>query len=102
MESKLQMSRRMKFLILLTYYKRNKLSNFSDFERFLGYETPQPDIRQLLDFLIEKEILIFYDKIYNIKRYKLNTKKLYNYIKELESYQMFYKLIDTKYTIIPL
>jgi len=61
---------------LLLSDKKNEFT-FSDLEKALNLNNPQPDLRQFLKELVEEEILIFSSKLINgYNLYKVNFKKL--------------------------
>lgn len=98
MENKLQLPRRLFFLIKLSYFK-GKSASISDYERYLGYHSPQPDVRETLQFLIEKEILIYYGKLLWVKQYKLNIKKLRDFLDELPAINELYEYFNEHHIV---
>ena len=84
------MPRRLVFLLKISFYEDKKIFSCSDLERYLGYKTGQPDVREILKLLEEKHILIFVDKLFGVKRYKLDRKMLRDYIDEIPAVNLLY------------
>ena len=63
----------------------------TDIERELQYKNPRPDIRKLIQYLINENILVQKKKIYNSKYYKINRKLLINFIDSLDITTLFYQ-----------
>ena len=77
--------RRLSFILALVDCNKHRTYNFADFERLVGYITPQPDIREVANILLEKEILVFKEKILGVKYYKINRKLLIKLIKTFDT-----------------
>lgn len=91
-DSELNLTRKLSFLLKLTFldnYKKAKC--FSEIERDLGFNSPQPDLRELLKFLEKKEVLILQDVVFGVKTYKIILRKLIDLIDDLKSTEEFYK-----------
>ena len=95
MESSFATPRKIKFLIELSFYDDKLVSTISDFERYLGFNTPQPDLRRLINYLIKEKILLQHDILYGRTRYKIDIKKLIALIDNLLITQDFYKYFST-------
>ena len=84
-----KLPRKIQFLLDLVAYDHKTESSFSDFERYLGYNKPQPDLRELLDFLEKQRILIYIRTNLGIKMYKLEYKKLLEMIENSDFFESF-------------
>lgn len=87
-KSFLRTPRKLKIIYDLAVMENKKILCFSDFERYLGYNTPQPDIREILKFLEDNSILNLVEIMRGVKLYKLNIKKLRSFLEDLDVYQM--------------
>ncbi|MGQ4874315.1 MAG: hypothetical protein ACP6IY_09625 [Promethearchaeia archaeon] len=96
------MPKRVEFLLILSKTKIKKPYSFSDFERELGYKLPRTDLRNVLKCLINNNVLTLIDTIGGFNRYKLNYRKLNQFIQKLEIYNYFFNYIDNKFTVITL
>lgn len=74
--------RKVEFLLRLSLLKEKTIS-ITDFEKMLGFKNPQPDVRLVFKLLIDEGIITYSDTIYNIDLYKIDFKKLVDYIDEL-------------------
>jgi hypothetical protein len=92
--------RMIKFLLKLSYIDEKERYCISDLERYLFSKTCQPDIRRLIEFLIEKRIFTKVSKQFNITMYKINIKKLTDYIDELNVASEWYDYFNTHHYCI--
>jgi len=69
----------------------------SEFERSLGYLTPQPDLRKLIEYLISKDVIGLYDTVAGIKRYQVRIKKLKDMIDELPITNLYYEYFNQEH-----
>lgn len=88
-----KLPRRIQFLLDLITFDYNKEASVSDFERYLGYNTPQPDLREILNFLEKQNVLIYTRTDLGVKMYKLNYKALLEMIEGLDFFDSFYTYI---------
>ena len=84
-----KLPRKMQFLLDLITYDDKAEASFSDFERYLGYNKPQPDLRELLDFLEKQKILIYIRTNLGIKMYRLEYKRLLEMIDGSDFFESF-------------
>lgn len=103
----LNISKKIDFLLQLSYFnkkfKGDGICSFSDYERYLGFNPSsfgRKDLRDLLKFLVKQDILLYYDSVAGVKRYKLHIKKLDKFLQKQDVFRKFYKYFDTKKTII--
>jgi len=92
-----KLSRKLVCLIKLSLYQKIKSKEpftLSELERYLGFNSPQPDLRRIFEFLIDNNIITEYDKYFHYTRYKLDTKKLVAFIDKLEFIQIAFTYFD--------
>ena len=81
--------------LLMLAMSESKSFTFTEFEKYVGYGTPQPRIRAMLRFLEEKKLIEQSEKVYHVIKYKINRKELRNYIDDLASTELFYEYFNT-------
>lgn len=85
----LRMSKIQKFIYSLTKLKTKNPFTKSDLERHFGYDSPQQDLRKIIDVLIKDKIIVFHS--FNKKsypRYVLNIKRLKKIIRDGETFKI--------------
>lgn len=86
--------RKIEFLFRLSLMK-DKVVSVADFEKFLGFKNPQPDVRLVFKILFDEDILTYHSTMNNVVLYEINFKKLRDYIDDLtfmeELIHLFYK-----------
>ena len=93
MIQELDLPRKIKFLLQLSYKVDSSPISFSDLERIFGFKTGQPDFRQILRFLLVENIIVYYDTRFGIKRYRIDIEKLKRVIENSLFYKEFAEYI---------
>lgn len=95
-ELKFNLNSNVKYLLLLYDFNVNESFTFSDIEKYFKFVNPQPKIRQLLKLLLDNNIIYTHNRIGRFYSYKLNIKKLSNFIENTEAYNNIYNYIKTR------
>ena len=72
----LDVDKRQKFIYSLMYYDGEGPFFITDLEEYAGYDNPQQDLRKVINYLIEIDIIVFVEKIKGYSRYRLDKKEL--------------------------
>jgi hypothetical protein len=90
-----------KLLILISLTEIDeKEGSFSDFERYLGHYSPKPEVREILKLLLEKEILTFKERVTNANLYRLDQKKLIDFIMSMDEMLLIHSFYEKHHTIM--
>ena len=89
-ENHFNLNQLLRCLLMLDLSDANSFT-FTEFEKYVGYDTPQPRIRAMLRFLEEKKLIEPKEKVYHVIKYKVNRKALRDYIDDLGATGLFYE-----------
>lgn len=94
-EKTLSMSKGQKFIYSLINYDGKQPFFMADLERYGGWNKPQPDIRKIINSLIDMGILISFEKIEKDYNFKLNKRLLKKLIRNCDNFILNGKFIES-------
>lgn len=90
--------RKIEFLLKLSLYE-NKPSRFEDYARYLGIVESRRDLRAVLHFLIQQEIMVPVKQVFNHTWYRIQMKKLRAFIADLAITELFFDYFDAHHVV---
>jgi len=82
-----RLPRKLFFLLELKKIKKNEVFNIAEIERLFGFEKTQPDLRDLLTYLINQNILKLHSTIRSVNYYKLNVSKYKDFVSDCSFFE---------------
>lgn len=98
-KEKLKIPMRLWHLLRIGQLSSRKEYSFSDVERSLGYNKPRIDVREVLEFLKNQELIILINDTFP-KRYKIRSKPILGWLREnTDSFEWTGQLIELTKTV---